>query len=1274
MKKYFFLCFLFIISLHSIAQSNIYKSEGINSHQFLPGTIPTVYDSIYQLNLPELNLPENLKNAALPPIVDNSKNPFLRPVFTQVGASCGQASAIGYNFTYEMNHARNLAADTSINQYPTHFAYNFENTGWEYFGVSYFHSFEVLKKCGTMNVQDYGGLTDNGNRWISGYDAYYHGMSNRIEEVYTIKTNSPKGILTLKNWVFNHLGESAFGGVASFYSGYSVENLPYGTPEQGRPVATNFTAPATHAMCIVGYNDSIRFDYNHDGKYTNDLDINLDGIVDVSDWEIGGFRVVNSYGNDWPSVSDSGFFYMMYHTLGAKYGSGGIWNNAVNVVKVKENYSPLLTMKIRLNHNQRNLLRVRAGVSTDPTSLLPEKILDFPIFDFQGGSFPMQGSGISDTVKSIEFGLDITSLLSYIQNNKDVAFYLIVDENDPYSQSTGTIEHFSVIDYSTSPPKEYINQEVPIEISNNDQTIARVILSTNQNKVKINETSLPAFVAGQPYAAQLTASGGQPPYKWSLNFGYTKLLDNQSMLEFEGNKIIPAQPTDNLVAVPLGFSFRFYEKNYDTVYINPTNGYMQFTQDKIPWPYLNEENLLLQSYCIISPLTNLNLNAYTATEGAWYSSDSVSAKFRWKLSKKLGETYFPYEFQARLCADGTIVFNRSNISVSTNELFLSGISNGNKQDYDLSVFHNGYDANQYNQVKFVPVNYPENLKINNTGLVECVPTFSDPIYTIDAKVEDDKNITDNAQLQLTSGIVAKLQVHTGTVPLVYGGEDATVDLIVTNLTGNPFTNLKVSINIDDRFVNLGDTVETIGLLNPNSSTTIQDAFKFNTLQSSPDGHTFRINYSISNTNQEWKGTVAANILSPLLKSIELKSTKPGNELPKPGEVSMMQYKFSNAGHAKVNNVSISANIPDTRVKLLSPAIQSVGTVIPGQKASIEYQILTSDSIALGTIIPIVVNLISNIRTLLTDTLFFRVGKAPALVIDLDPNHLSAPTILEKITGLGYIAAITSAITSEINEYQSLFITLGKSSNRHILSYTEGDILTNFLNQGGNIYLESRYVWRDDLLTSLQPRFNIQTSNKLHVYDTLAATTGAFTDGMKFTPNTPLVSMSYMQAVWGAFGLFEDNTFTCSVANDAGTYKTIGCYFEFSALQGVNPESTLPKLMQEYLDFFDIKRNAIGIGEQISKKNTGGLTVYPNPTSERVYLSFSKINKLPIEIAIFDVNGKLVAELSDNNPTNNNLHNVEWNLRNKSGQKVPPGIYICKVVDDKEVKIAKIIVK
>jgi hypothetical protein len=78
-------------------------------------------------SLPELKPPAGFAERDLPAAVDNSTQIYMRPVFQQDGLSCGQASSIGYNFTYEMSRERNISASQAQNQYPTHFAWNFMN-------------------------------------------------------------------------------------------------------------------------------------------------------------------------------------------------------------------------------------------------------------------------------------------------------------------------------------------------------------------------------------------------------------------------------------------------------------------------------------------------------------------------------------------------------------------------------------------------------------------------------------------------------------------------------------------------------------------------------------------------------------------------------------------------------------------------------------------------------------------------------------------------------------------------------------------------------------------------------------------------------------------------------------------------------------------------------------------------------------------------------------------------------------------------------------------
>ena len=426
MKKHSIFFFLFLFCLSLAAQQQL---ENINSPFELKPL--SIEEEMALKKLPELKLPEQYKNKNLPAVVDNSTQPYMRQVFQQSGLCCGQAAGIGYNFTYEVDRKRNLPANTNDNLYPTHFTWNWMHGGQGWYGVSYLHSFQILKHCGNMNVTEYGGglATGGAERWISGYDEYYSGMTNRISDAYQIYVGSPEGLDVFKQWIYDHHEGASAGGVGSFYSQYmSVSNtLPSGTPEAGKYVLTTFGGSANHAQTIVGYNDSIRWDYNNDGQYTNDIDINNDGVVNMKDWEIGGFKMVQSYGGV-PNWGDQGYAYMMYKTVADRLGQGGIWNNCVHVLHVKENCEPQATVKVNLTHDSRDKLKIVVGLTNNTASGSPQHILEYPIFNYQAGNQYMQGGSSINTNKTIEFGLDISPLLGEVELDQDVKIFLRVNK------------------------------------------------------------------------------------------------------------------------------------------------------------------------------------------------------------------------------------------------------------------------------------------------------------------------------------------------------------------------------------------------------------------------------------------------------------------------------------------------------------------------------------------------------------------------------------------------------------------------------------------------------------------------------------------------------------------------------------------------------------------------------------------------------------------------------------------------------------------------------
>ena len=60
----------------------------------------------------------------------------------------------------------------------------------------------------------------------------------------------------------------------------------------------------------------------------------------------------------------------------------------------------------------------------------------------------MQGDDTDPAYKTIEFGLDVTPLLSYVEPGEAYKFFLIVDENDYENLGTGQVKYFSLIDFS----------------------------------------------------------------------------------------------------------------------------------------------------------------------------------------------------------------------------------------------------------------------------------------------------------------------------------------------------------------------------------------------------------------------------------------------------------------------------------------------------------------------------------------------------------------------------------------------------------------------------------------------------------------------------------------------------------------------------------------------------------------------------------------------------------------------------------------------------------
>lgn len=371
----------------------------------------------------------------VPDKTDNSVYASFRPIFNQQGGSCSQASSIGYVYTYEVDYLRGLPANVAGNQYPYDFTYNFINAGSGNVGGFPEDAWAIVKALGVPNVTSYGGFgLGKFTQWVSGYPIYYNAMTNRLDSYFTIKTSTAAGIAQMKQWLFDHQSGSTQGGclvMAYNASGQVLATIPSGNPEAGKKIMYQFGNSGGHAVCIAGYNDSVRYDYNNDGKYTNS-DPN-----DIKTWEIGAFLMVNSWGT---SFGNTGKVWIPYRMLA---DPAGAWSSQLSGMKTQINptFNPLLTYKIVLSHSNRSQIRLRAGYANSATATAPAGTPKSfaKAFNYSGGAYAMQGINSN----AIEIGLDVSDFVPSLTNG-DVSLFLLVDSKG----GTGSIASFSLLDYT----------------------------------------------------------------------------------------------------------------------------------------------------------------------------------------------------------------------------------------------------------------------------------------------------------------------------------------------------------------------------------------------------------------------------------------------------------------------------------------------------------------------------------------------------------------------------------------------------------------------------------------------------------------------------------------------------------------------------------------------------------------------------------------------------------------------------------------------------------
>lgn len=192
------------------------------------------------------------------------------------------------------------------------------------------------------------------------------------------------------------------------------------------------------------------------------------------------------------------------------------------------------------------------------------------------------------------------------------------------------------------------------------------------------------------------------------------------------------------------------------------------------------------------------------------------------------------------------------------------------------------------------------------------------------------------------------------------------------------------------------------------------------------------------------------------------------------------------------------------------------------------------------------------------------------IIDYDGNHNSSNYMIYTLTSLGLTADLYYQFPTDLTNYRTVFVCLGMFDNNYFLRFADGNLLFNYLNGGGTMYIEGGDTWAYDYPTAVYPLFKIKgILDGLNDLDTIYGVNNTITENFTLEYVGDNFWVDRITADTGGVLIFNNNNpqYGVGVSYDGGYYKTIGTTFEFG---GINLPTTKKGVMGSYLEFFNMK--------------------------------------------------------------------------------------------------------
>ena len=223
-------------------------------------------------------------------------------------------------------------------------------------------------------------------------------------------------------------------------------------------------------------------------------------------------------------------------------------------------------------------------------------------------------------------------------------------------------------------------------------------------------------------------------------------------------------------------------------------------------------------------------------------------------------------------------------------------------------------------------------------------------------------------------------------------------------------------------------------------------------------------------------------------------------------------------------------------------------------------------------------------------------------------------------------------------------------------------LINYLNNGGNLYIESVDIGKNHDSTTFFEYLGILylddgVEDEVIILkggeDQIAADLVMMYKGGV----SPHFSLDHLEATDGEYLFKSEDGIGRVIVNESQDYKTITSSIVIGAVVNGDTLNNKSYLISEYVNYFLDYNPITSLQENIDLIVMSGN--YPNPFSDKTIIRFTLPSAGIVSIDIFNLNGQLVNQLLNTELLPGD-HEVIWDATNENGGAIQSGFYFYKI--------------